>query len=104
VPARGVALLPLFLDRVSASAFVDAASAWCPASLVGRAEPVCSRDPRRTPTAPRWMASVGGELVLDAALQYDPQYRLRLGVAAPIAERELAGARASGYVTLGLPF
>jgi hypothetical protein len=104
VPARGLALLPVFLDRVSASAFVDAASAWCPASLVGRAEPVCSRDPRRTPTSPRWMASVGAELVLDGALQYDPQYRLRLGVAAPVAERELAGARATGYVTLGLPF
>jgi hypothetical protein len=47
---------------------------------------------------------VGAELNLDAALQYDQGYRLRLGVAAPVRERARAGRAASLYGTLGLSF
>ena len=103
-PSRGAALLPAFLDRTSLALFADAASAWCPAGIDRAAQPLCSRSLARTPTAARWMTAVGAELALDAALQYDAPYRFRLGVAAPVTQRALAGARASAYLTLGLAF
>ena len=110
LPARGVALLPVFLDRVSVSAFADAGSTWCPASVDRAAQTLCRRvtggapDLRVSPTAPRWLGSVGAELNLDAALQYDQGYRLRAGLAAPVAERARAAGRVVAYGTLGLAF
>ena len=110
LPARGLDLLPVFLDGVSVSMFADAASAWCPADVDRARQTLCRRlsggapDLVRSPDAPRWLASVGAELNLDAALQYDVGYRFRLGVAIPTAQRALAGSRASVYGTLGLAF
>ena len=110
VPARGVALLPVFLDRVSVSAFADAGSTWCPAGIERAAQTLCRRlsggasDLRVSPASPRWLGSVGAELNLDAALQYDQGYRLRVGLAVPVAERARASARAAMYGTLGLAF
>jgi hypothetical protein len=110
LPARGLSLLPLFADRISVSAFADAGTAWCPAGVQRAQQPLCRRtasgspDLAASPAAPRWLASVGAELALDAALQYDAGYRFRLGVAAPVAERERAERAVSAYVTLGLPF
>jgi hypothetical protein len=110
VPARGVALLPVFLDRVSVSAFADAGSTWCPPSIDRAAQTLCRRaaggapDLRVSPTAPRWLGAVGAELNLDAALQYDQGYRLRVGLAAPVAERSRASGRIAAYGTLGLAF
>ncbi|MGZ8412163.1 MAG: hypothetical protein ACXW05_05475, partial [Gemmatirosa sp.] len=110
LPARGLDLLPAFLDRVSLSAFADAASAWCPPSVDRAEQTLCRRtgagtpDLVASPDAPRWLAAVGAELNLDAALQYDQGYRLRLGIAAPVRETERASRRASLYATLGLSF
>jgi hypothetical protein len=102
MPARGLRLIPFFVDRLSAAAFVDAASAWCPASV--RDNPECAQSSAASPARPTWLASAGGELDLDAALQYDVPYRFRLGVAAPIAARERAGRPVSVYFTLGAAF
>ncbi len=98
MPSRGVGLAPLFLDRVSASVFADAGRAWC------------GRDVRDTPQArvlcaqsvgtAGWLASAGGELLLDLGLAWDTPYRVRAGVA-----RQVAGGRGTGgYVTLGVGF
>ncbi len=76
-PGRGVARLPLFIDRASLVLFADAATAWCPASAAGRA--ACLGAPREA----RWLSSFGAELDVDIAVQYDVGYRGRLGVALP---------------------
>jgi hypothetical protein len=102
MPARGLRLIPFFVDRLSAAAFVDVGSAWCPP---GGDEAVgCAEGSVASPSRPTWLASAGGELNLDAALQYDVPYRFRLGVAAPLVERERAGRPVSVYFTLGAAF
>ncbi len=96
--ARGIRLLPVFFDRMSLLAFADAGSAWCP---VGTPAGLCTN----TDTRPRWLASAGAELHLDAALHYDAAYRFRVGVAAPVSDRTGTGASAASvYFTLGLSF
>jgi len=93
---RGLGLLPLFLDRTSLTLFGDAGRATCPAGAV----PACFAAP-----SPPTLASVGAEVDLDAALQYDTRYRLRLGVAHPISGAAFAGARpVSVFVTFGGTF
>ena len=56
-------------------------------------------------TEPRWLTSVGAELALDVALQYDVRYRFRAGVALPRAD---AGAGVRGgaqlYLAVGRAF
>lgn len=102
-PSRGVRLLPLFLDRVSVTAFSDAASAWC----TGTADTSSLRDPcggRRFGS--NWIASAGAELNLDASIfSYDAPLRVRLGIAAPIHGREQVAADAvTAYLTFGASF
>ncbi|MBV9880070.1 MAG: PD40 domain-containing protein [Gemmatirosa sp.] len=104
VPARGLGLLPVFADRLSVTAFADAASAWCPRSIDRTVQTMCFTSTVRSPVSPRWLASAGAEVGLDAALSYDAPYRFRLGVATPVAERELAPRAVSAYFTLGLSF
>ncbi|MHB1222966.1 MAG: hypothetical protein ACYC2G_02800 [Gemmatimonadaceae bacterium] len=98
-PGRGIARLPLFIDRASLVVFGDAATAWCPPSAAGR--PACLGAPGEA----RWLTSVGAELDLDVALQYDVGYRGRLGVAFP---RPDAAAGVSGgarvFVAVGRSF
>lgn len=94
--ARGAGLLPLFLDRTSISGFADAASAWCPVFREG----LCAEgNPRAT------IGSVGAEARLVAALgSWDQPFAFRLGVAAPVVERERADRPVSIYFTSGLSF
>lgn len=73
-PSRGVRVLPVFLDRTSVAIFTDVGRAYCPRGTVLACE---SR------VGGGWLASVGAELDLDAALQFDVPYRVRLGVAVP---------------------
>ncbi len=98
LPAVGLKMLPVFLQRLSAIVFADAASAWCPDGVASSA--VC------TASTPRdWMASAGAELRVDAAYQYDVPYQFRLGVATPLAGRAyFGGGNAVVYFALGLPF
>ncbi len=96
-PSRSLGLFPFFLDRASLSVFGDAARASCPASET----PACSPSANDGPT----LASVGAELNLDSALQFDVRYRFRLGVAHPVKAAAYGGAsNLSAYATLGLAF
>lgn len=95
---RGYKMLPVFLQKLSVLAFADAGTAWCEGE--GGNPLLCG-----VPDAPRtWLASAGGELVFDAALQYDVLYRFRLGVAAPVQGRDIAARSATVYFTLGSTF
>lgn len=99
-PSRRVRFIPLLFDRFSATAFADAGRAYCPGVVV-QALTVCSDPTSKSP----WLASVGGEINLDAALYYDVPARIRLGVAAPIANREYGRAKSvSVYLTFGTSF
>ncbi|MFN5583070.1 hypothetical protein [Gemmatimonas sp.] len=86
----------VYSDRLSVVLFSDAARAWCPASLRRNAV-VCLPNGVRD----GWLASAGGEVVLDLALQYDVPYRVRLGTAVPYVAPAGVSRKASVYVTLG---
>lgn len=95
---RGVGLLPLFFQKASLTAFVDGGTAWC--NLVIPDSFIC-----RSPLPERqWLGSVGGELGLDAALQYDRAYRFRLGFAHPTRGAPLARQANTIYFSLGSSF
>jgi hypothetical protein len=86
----------VYTDRVSLALFSDAGRATCPAAFAARNTIIC-------PSAARdgWMASAGGELVIDLALSYDEPYRLRVGAARPYAAPVGVSRRGAVYVTLG---
>jgi hypothetical protein len=51
------------------------------------------------------MTSAGAELNLDTSFQLDVPTRLRVGVAFPLANREILGARSAAvYATFGASF
>lgn len=98
LPAKGLGTTPVYFQRLSAAVFTDAAAAWCPSGAAG--SPIC---PRATPR--EVMSSVGAELHLDAAFQYDSPYRIRLGVATPTSGKKYFGkSSVTSYITVGLPF
>lgn len=99
VIGRGLGSLPVFLSRTSLAAFGDVASAWCaPGDLDAGA---C----RTSADRPRWLASAGAELVVDAAPIYDLAYRFRFGFAVPVRRADAVGASSvSAYATVGRSF
>ncbi len=86
----------LFFDRLSITAFSDAARAWCPAAQRAQTT-VCLPNGVRD----GWLASAGAELVVDLAAQYDAPYRLRIGAAAPYTAPRGVARSGAFYVTLG---
>lgn len=101
IPSWGTRFVPVFAQRVSATFFADAGTAWCPAGVRPGTIGCPSGATPRT-----WMSSAGGELALDAAvLSYDVPYRLRAGWARPVQGRAYAEAPSgSGYMSLGVSF
>jgi hypothetical protein len=97
----GKGFVPFFAQRVALIGFADAGAAWCPAG--SRAQTLACP---RGETPREWMASVGGELTLDAAvLNYDTPYRLRLGYAKPVRNTFFSSEPSgSMYFSLGLSF
>lgn len=95
---RGVGLLPLFFQKTTVTAFADGGTAWCnlgiPDSFICRA-PLPER---------RWLGSVGGELGVDASLEYDRVYRFRLGFAHPTQGAALARRANTVFFSLGSSF
>jgi hypothetical protein len=64
-------------------------------------ESVCSQFDADNPV----MSSVGAELNIDTGVQLDVQARIRLGVAFPLVNREVLGAKSSQlYATFGASF
>jgi hypothetical protein len=99
-PSRHIRNIPLLFDRISVAGFTDAGRAYCPASSLASSG-VCSLAAKNNP----WLASVGAELNLDAALYYDVPARIRFGIAAPISGRDATGVkRVSTYLTFGASF
>jgi hypothetical protein len=85
---RGYRLLPLFLDRLSGTFFLDAAHAWCSNGEQERFATRCG-------TADVPLAAAGAELGIDAGL------RLRGGIALPV---QGAPAHPTFYFRLGHSF
>lgn len=121
LPGRGLGTLPLFLDRTSLTLFGDAGTAWCPGIFPLRTTPdtsICSQrdyDFGRTVAIgeapfvfrnPPLLASVGGELNVNAALlSWDAPFRYRLGVAMPVAGKSTVPAEAmTVYFAVGASF
>jgi hypothetical protein len=96
--SRRIPVIPVLLDRLAAAAFVEGGRAYC---SQGDARSICAGPVRNDPT----LASVGGELYLDTALQYDVPARIRAGIAAPIHGQEFADTkRVSFYLAFGSAF
>lgn len=97
---RGLGLLPFFFDHSSLTAFTDAGVATCATNplYVG----ICSPPPMTG----RTIASAGAELGIAAAvLDWDTPQQFRIGVAIPIAGREITGAKqVSAYLAFGLSY
>lgn len=93
---RGHRLWPVYLDRLSAAAFLDAGDAWCTDAEIARRPwcPGAALDP---------VLGAGAELALDANLFFGARIRVRAGVAVPL-RREPGSDSASGYILLGPNF
>lgn len=100
VLARGVGLLPLFIDRFSVNAFGDAGRAWCPSNPAQRVAALCEAPGKRD----GWLASAGAELTTDLGVQYDVPARLRVGFAKPVAGPVEFSRKLEFFVTLGAFF
>lgn len=97
-PSRRIPFIPVLFDRISAAAFADAGRAYCPAS--GGLTVICRPD-LESP----WLASVGGEMNFDTAVQYDVPVRFRAGVARPVAGRDAVSAPSwTFYLAAGAAF
>jgi len=82
--------LPVYLDWVSGSLFVDAGNAWG-----GETAGSGFSNPRGAP-----LVSVGGELIMNGLPLWTSSTLLRTGLAVPLRE----GDGPTVYVRLGLPF
>jgi hypothetical protein len=98
---RGIGLVPVFLNRLWGTAFVDGGTAWC----------VQGCDPTIAAlfTKPDPLVSVGAELGADMLFGFHLGMRLRGGVALPVTSpTTFTGARArppaKWYFTLGQSF
>ena len=98
--ARGIGLLPFFLDRSSLTLFGDYGIAACASDPLYRS--TCAP----SPLIGMPIASAGAEILLSAAiLEWDTPQTLRFGLAAPVVGRERAGARAvTPYLAFGFSF
>jgi Tol biopolymer transport system component len=91
---RGIGLIPVFLDRLSGSLFLDAGDAYCSAAEEVRFG-YCS------PASAVALVAAGGELAADLSFLLARPTRLRGGIAFPIQ------GRAGGpqlFFQLGVPF
>ncbi|UCF19712.1 MAG: BamA/TamA family outer membrane protein, partial [Gemmatimonadota bacterium] len=83
---RGYKLWPILLDRISASAFVDAGSAW------------------RDTDEIRVLSSAGAELSTDWGVSYAIRYRFRIGVARTLSVPAEASPAWKAYLSAGIAF
>jgi hypothetical protein len=97
-PSRRVPFIPVLFDRISGAAFADAGRAYCPSSS---GVTVICRPGIESP----WLASVGGEMDFDTAVQYDVPVRFRLGIARPVSGRDAVSAPSwTVYLAAGAAF
>jgi hypothetical protein len=105
MPSRGLGLWPIFLDRTSLTFFADAGEAYCPRNVSPPGPTVSGPACGTLDSSNPLLTSVGAELNMDTALQFDVPYRFRFGIARPLHGREEFAARAATiYATLGINF
>jgi hemolysin activation/secretion protein len=96
---RGRGLLPVYLDRVWGTLFVDAGRTWCSEDCLGRFDAPDTR-------AGNTLASAGAELGINLSVSYLPPVPVRVGVGVPLrpvgAGEDRPDPRA--YLTVGLSF
>ena len=102
MPARGVGLVPLFVDRLSVAVFGDAGRAWCGGAERAGPQGAVLCLPRGVRDG--WLASAGAEVALDLGVQWDAPYRARVGVAQPVARPADVSRGTAWYFTLGTAF
>ena len=91
--SRGPGFWPVFLDRISVSAFGDAGASWTPGDGTGAT------------LSSSLIASAGAEASLNLGVLYDNPYIFRLGLAVPVVNRSGQDvAPVSVYVQLGYSF
>lgn len=90
---RGYRLVPVYLDRVWGALFADAAAAWCVEA--------CAESSAVQPARPDPLASIGGELGVNAGLFFLPPVALRFGAALPLQRDVPGGAEPKLYFTVG---
>lgn len=95
---KGTGFVPLFFQKSSVLAFLDAGEAWCERSV--EFSFICP-DPL---PARQVLGSVGAELGIDAAIQYDQVYRFRFGFAHPVRGEAWAARSNTIYFSLGSSF
>lgn len=96
-PSARVRFIPVLFDKISFAAFGDAGRAFCRAEDLSTA-PACTFTSPHSP----WLASVGGEVDFDTAVQYDLPLRFRAGVAVPVLNRDVGDPKpVSVYFTVG---
>jgi hypothetical protein len=97
---RGVGLVPVFLDRLWGTAFVDGGTAWC---VEG-----CDPATAAAFSKPEPLVSVGTELGADLLFGFNARFRLRGGVALPLSKTAFTGGSerppVKWYLTLGQSF
>jgi len=97
---RGVGLVPLYLDRVWGTAFVDGGTAWC---VQGCDPAVAAAFPDPEP-----LVSIGAELGGDMLFGFNARFQLRGGIALPLTTTTFTGVRerppAKLYFTVGQSF
>jgi hypothetical protein len=93
---RGPGLVPVFLDRVSAAAFIDAGDIRCNPDVAVVRTITCARPADTQP-----LVGVGGEVGLDMVWFFLAPVRLRAGVGVPLTG---ATRQARAYFTFGPSF
>ncbi len=83
---RGYGLWPVLLDRLSASLFADAGSAW------------------RTGAESEVLVSAGSELSIELGFGYSVTYQFRLGLARQLAAPEGSSREWNAYLSAGVAF
>jgi hypothetical protein len=98
--SRGLGVLPFFFDHSSFAAFADGGVATCAGNPLYPS--VCAPSER----IGRSIASVGAEVGLSAAvLDWDTPQLIRIGIAIPVAGRELVDTpRVGPYIALGFSY
>lgn len=91
---RGVGLLPLYVDRISGSLFVDAGNAWGPEKGIEGFE----NPPEDV------LASVGAELGTRLLPGFESLLTARLGLAVPLVDRDRLSSGATVYLRMGRSF
>jgi hypothetical protein len=96
MPSVAIRPLPIFLDRISAAAFIDAGHAWCDADAATRFTTACTS----TSASDAPLIAAGGEATVLSSF-WGMFVPLRFGVGVPVRGAPGAGPRAYFAASMG---